>query len=41
MILGWSFMKEVSASIFIEVSASRRKCQKLHFSLVSAGSTAA
>ena len=37
----WSFMKEVSASIFMEVSASSRKCQKSHFSLVSEGSTAA
>ena len=37
----WSFMKVVSASIFIEVSASRRKCQKLHLLLVRSGSTAA
>ena len=33
-------LKFVSACIFMSVSASKRKCQKLHFSLVSAGSTA-
>ncbi len=38
---GWSFMKDDSASIFIEVSASKRKCQKLHLLLVRSGSTAA
>ena len=37
----WSFMKVVSASIFIVVSASKRKCQKLHLLLVRSGSTAA
>ena len=37
----WSFMKVVIASIFIVVSASKRKCQKLHLLLVRSGSTAA
>ncbi len=37
----WSFMKVVSASIFIDVSASMRKCQKLHLLFVRSGSTAA
>ena len=34
-------MKEVSAAIFIDVSASKRKCENVHFSLVNTGSTAA
>ncbi len=37
---GWSFMNVVIASIFIEVSASKRKCQKLHLLFVRSGSTA-
>ncbi|EWS58524.1 hypothetical protein Y695_04692 [Hydrogenophaga sp. T4] len=34
-------MKSASARVFMVVSASTRKCQKLHRSLVSAGSIAA
>ena len=30
----------VSAAIFMSACASKRKCQKWHFSFVSAGSTA-